>query len=60
MSKAAIMSEQEAGYQAQAEHGLAETNRRLKRLASERERNERRRAAAPNILTTIKAILRRA
>ena len=57
MSKAAIMSEQEAGYQAQAEHSLAETNRILKRLASERERQERRRATAPNILTAIKAIL---
>ena len=51
------MSEQEAGYQAQAEQRLAETNRILKRLASERERSERRRAAAPSILTTIKAIL---
>ena len=57
MSKAAIMSEQEAGYQAQAELYLVETNRILKRLASERERHERRRAATPNILTTIKAIL---
>ena len=60
MSKAAIMSEQEAGYQAQAQLYLAETNRILKRLASERERHERRRAAAPSILTAVKAILRRA
>ena len=57
MIKAAILSEQEAGYQAQVEHCLTETNRILKRLASERERHERRRPAAPNILTAIKAIL---
>ena len=60
MSKAAIIaaSEQDADYQAQAETYLAETNRILKRLASERGRHERRRAVAPSILATVKAILR--
>ena len=60
MSKAAIIisPEREAGYQAQAERYLAETNRILKRLASERGRHERRRTVAPSILTTVKAILR--
>jgi hypothetical protein len=60
MSKAATVetTEREAGYQAQAEHYLAETNRILKRLANERLRHERRDSETPNILATVKSILR--
>jgi hypothetical protein len=60
MSKAASLAitEREAGYQAQAEHYLVETNRILKRLASERSRHARRRDQTPNILATVKCILR--
>jgi hypothetical protein len=61
MSKIATMelAEGEASYQAQAEHYLAETNRILKRLAHERSRRDRRRDETPNILVTVKSILRR-
>jgi hypothetical protein len=60
MSKAATMeiAEREAGYKAQAEHYLAETNRILKRLANERLRHDRRRGQTPDILATVKSILR--
>jgi hypothetical protein len=60
MSKAATMetAEREANYQAQAEHYLAETNRILKRLAHERSRHDRRCDETPNIVATVKSILR--
>jgi hypothetical protein len=60
MSKAATMetSERDASYQAQAEQYLAETNRILKRLAHERLRHARRRDTTPDILATVKSILR--
>ena len=51
-------AEREASYQAQAEHYLAETNRILKRLANERLRHSRRREETPDILATVKSILR--
>ena len=59
MSKAATLdtSARDAHYRAQAEHSLAETNRILKRLASERSRHERRRAPTSNIVEEVKAIL---
>jgi len=60
MSKATTLNsaKREAGYRAQAEHYLAETNRILKKLAQERSRQDRRRDQAPNILATVKSILR--
>jgi hypothetical protein len=60
MSKAATLqtAEREAGYQAQAEYYLAETNRIIKRLANERARHGRRRDGHPNILEQVKTILR--
>jgi hypothetical protein len=61
MSKAATLTaERDSDYQAQAEHYLAETNRILKRLANERVRHDRRRASSTDILTAVKAILRKA
>ena len=51
-------AEREANYQAQAEHYLAETNRILKRLAHERSRHDRRCDETPNIVATVKSILR--
>jgi hypothetical protein len=51
-------AEREASYQAQALHYLAETNRILKRLANERSRHHRCRDETPDILATVKSILR--
>jgi glucose-6-phosphate dehydrogenase assembly protein OpcA len=60
MSKAATIetAERQATHQAQAEHYLAQANRILKRLSHERLRHDRRRAETPDILTTVKSILR--
>jgi hypothetical protein len=60
MRKAAPVetADRQASYQAQAEHYLAETNRILRRLAQERSRHDRRRDETPNILATVKSILR--
>ena len=51
-------AERKASYQAQAEHYLAETNRILKRLANERLRHSRRPEETPDILATVKYIVR--
>lgn len=59
MSKEAVLesTRRDAHYRAQAEHCLAETNRILKRLASERRRHEPRRTDESNIVDEVKAIL---
>ncbi len=60
MNKEAVLelTSRDAHYRAQAERCLAETNRILKQLASERRRHGRRRATQPNIVEEVKAILR--
>src|SRR5438876_9763153 len=60
MSKEAVLesTNRESRYRAQAERYLAETNRILKQLASERRRHGRRRRTQPNIVEEVKAILR--
>lgn len=59
MSKAAALesTDRDAHYRAQAEHYLTETNRILKRLASERTRHARRQAPATSIVAEVRAIL---
>jgi hypothetical protein len=62
MSKAVTLTVQEASYKERAEYYLAETQKILRRLAADRQREERRRQDRPrekssNILSEIKAIL---
>ena len=57
MNKAATLTSEEAEHKARAEQYLAETQRILRELATERRRDERRRAARPSIVMEVKAIL---
>lgn len=57
MSKAAILTSEEAQHKARAEQYLAETQRILRDLAVERRREERRHAPHSNIVQHVKAIL---
>ena len=47
----------DAHYKAQAEHYLTETRKVLKKLATERERESRRRQARTSIVDEVRAIL---
>jgi hypothetical protein len=60
MSKTAVLTDQEARHKARAQEYLAETQRILRELATERRRAERRRPDAVNITEKIKAILQEA
>jgi len=57
MNKAAVLSDQEAHYKAQAERHLTNAQRILRELASERRRHMRRRSNHTNILKEVKEIL---
>jgi len=57
MNKAAAISDQEAHYKAQAERYLAGAQRILRKLATERRREARRRAPRVSILEEVKTIL---
>ena len=57
MSKAATLNTDEAQEKMRAKSYLAETQRILRRLASERRREQRRRVSHPDIVTKVKAIL---
>jgi hypothetical protein len=65
MNKTVSASSQELQYKAQAQSYLVEARRILRRLAADRQREERRRqvrrpASRPSILSEVKAILQRA
>lgn len=57
MSKAAALSNSEAHYKMQAEHYLAETQKILRQLASERQRAARRSRPQTSLVEQVKAIL---
>ena len=57
MSKAAVLSKEDAYYKAKAEHYLAETKKILKELAAERKKEARRKKPQKNFLEEMKAIL---
>ncbi|PWU18606.1 MAG: hypothetical protein C5B50_08610 [Verrucomicrobia bacterium] len=58
MSKAVVLTNDEAQYKAQAENYLAEARRILRQIATERQREERRRRKnRSNIVGEVKAIL---
>ncbi len=57
MNKAAALSDQDAQHKAKAENHLAEAQRVLRELATERRRHERRSASRPSIVSEVKAIL---
>ena len=57
MSKAATLNGHEAQYKAQAEHYLAETQKILRQLATERQRAARRSRPRANLLDEVKKIL---
>ncbi len=57
MNKAVALTEQEARHKAQAESHLAEAQRVLRELGSERRRHERRNGVRPSIVSEVKAIL---
>jgi hypothetical protein len=57
MNKAAEISHQEAHYKAQAERYLAGAQRILRKLATERRRDARRRIVRASILEEVKTIL---
>lgn len=57
MSKSAALDHEEARHKAQAERYLVETKRILRQLATERQREERRRVERSNLLSEVKAIL---
>ena len=57
MSKAATLNGQEAHYKARAEHYLAETQKILRQLATERQRAARRSRPKPSLLEQVKEIL---
>jgi len=57
MSKAATLTDQEAHYKARAEHNLAETQKILRQLASERQRAARRPRPQTSLLEQVKKIL---
>ena len=57
MSKAATLSDSEATYKARAEHYLAETQKILRQLATERQRAARRSRPQSNLVEQVKEIL---
>jgi hypothetical protein len=57
MSKAATLNGHEAHYEAQAKHYLAETQKILRHLATERQRSTRRARRKTSLLDEVKAIL---
>ncbi|MBI3416330.1 MAG: hypothetical protein HY043_13630 [Verrucomicrobia bacterium] len=57
MSKTATLSGHEAHYEAQAKHYLAETQKILRRLATERQRAARRSRPQTSLLAEVKEIL---
>ena len=57
MSKAAALTNSEAHYKAQAEHSLAETQKILRRLATERQRAARRTRPQPSLVEQVREIL---
>jgi hypothetical protein len=65
MNKTVSVSSQELQYKAQAQSYLVEARRILRRLAADRQREDRRRQvrrqpSRPSILSEVKAILQRA
>jgi hypothetical protein len=57
MSKSVALNGQEAHYKARAEHYLAETQKILRQLASERQREARRPRSRTTLLAQVKEIL---
>ena len=57
MNKAAILTVQEASHKARAEHYLAETQKILRGLAAERQRNLRRPRPQSSLIEQVKEIL---
>jgi hypothetical protein len=57
MSKTATLNGREAQYEAQARHYLAETQKILRRLATERQRAASRARPQTSLLTEVKEIL---
>ena len=57
MSKAAALTDQEAHYKARAAHYLAETQKILCQLASERQREGRRYRSQTSLVDQVKEIL---
>ena len=57
MSKAATLSVQEAQHKAQAEHYLAETQKILRQLATDRQRAARRARPQSSLVEQVKKIL---
>ena len=57
MSKAATLTNSEAHYKTQAEHYLAETQKILRRLATERQRAARRQRAQSSLVEQVREIL---
>ena len=57
MIKAAILNGQEAHYKARAEHYLAETQKALHQLATERQRTARRPRPQSSLVEQVKEIL---
>ena len=57
MSKAAALTVQEASHKARAEHYLAETQKILRQLASERQRAARRPRPSSSLVEQVKEIL---
>jgi hypothetical protein len=60
MNRAAELSDVDERYKAQAERYLSETQRILRQLRQERQRNDRRRAKSASVLQEVKHILRAA
>jgi hypothetical protein len=59
MNKAATLTRQEAQQKAQAEQYLAQSQRILRELATERKREERKHRTRASIVSEVKAILER-
>ncbi len=57
MSKAATLSSEEAQHKARAEHYLAETQKILRQLSTERQRSARKARPQSNLLEEVKEIL---
>jgi len=60
MNRAAELSDIDERYKAQAERYLSETQRILRELQQERQRNNRRRGKSASVLQEVKHILRAA
>ena len=57
MNKALTLTDQEARYKERAEHYLAQAQKILRQLASERHREARHHRSQPNIVEQVKTIL---